>query len=272
MTNLQLHKETAAAWDATAALYERDEQEVVEVLRNGGSALLPVELAALRELAPQAGRAIHLQCSAGSDALSIWKLGVAEVVGIDISERMIACARRKSAALGANARWYANDALAASSELDGSADLLYTGKGAICWIMDIDAWARVVARLLKPGGRFFIYEGHPLDWVWETHAPDFQFDRRDGQYFSDEVLSHHRWPAQYIDRTDSAGNSKPRAHEKQWTLGQIVNSLIGAGLVLERLDEYPEPYWGQFPNIPQPLLHRLPHAFSLLMRKTVPAT
>jgi SAM-dependent methyltransferase len=44
---------------------------------------------------------------------------------------------------------------------DGVADLVYTGKGALIWMPDIGAWAREAARLLRPGGHLFVYEGHP---------------------------------------------------------------------------------------------------------------
>jgi ubiquinone/menaquinone biosynthesis C-methylase UbiE len=72
------------------------------------------------------------------------------VIGVDISDNMIACARAKSDQLGAPATWYCCDILDTPSHLNQTADLVYTGRGALNWIMDIEAWATVVARLLKP--------------------------------------------------------------------------------------------------------------------------
>src|SRR5205085_10557739 len=115
-------------------------------------------------------RAIHLQCAGGRDTLSLLNLGAHEVVGIDISDEMLACARAKSAALGSPAQWVQCDVLDTPHTLDGSADLVYTGRGALCWMMDLPAWAGVVARLLKPGGRLYVFEGHPLAWVWDPKA------------------------------------------------------------------------------------------------------
>ena len=125
------HRENGAAWDITAAIYERDEQRDINFLRAGGSSLLPPEQAALGDLAAWCRRAIHLQCAGGTDTLSLLKQGAAEVVGIDISPRMIACARRKTAALSAPASWVCCDVLAAPEELSGSADLVHTGRGAL---------------------------------------------------------------------------------------------------------------------------------------------
>src|SRR5438874_382138 len=56
-------------------------------------------------------------------------------------------------------------------------------------------------------------------------------------------------------------------HERQWTLGHIMNALIDAGLLLERFEEHPEQYWNPFPNLPREIANRLPYTFSLLMRQ-----
>ena len=53
-----------------------------------------------------------------------------------------------------------------------SFDLVYTGIGALCWLPGIRAWADVVAGLLRPGGRLFIREGHPMLWALEDSRPD----------------------------------------------------------------------------------------------------
>ena len=250
------HKETGAFWDEITGWYgERDEASSVAFLKGGGSYLYENERQALGDLSPWCRRAIHLQCSHGNDALSLLREGAAEVVGVDISRRLLAVARRKTEALDAPASWHLSDVLQTPEVLNGTADLVYTGKGALCWMMDLDAWAAVAARLLGPGGRLFVYEAHPLDWVWDMDAADYVLDQEHGDYFSQK----------FRERLFSDTAATPRY--RQWTLGQIVNSVIGAGLVIQNLAEYPEPFWGQFPHIPEKTLHRLPHTFSLLARK-----
>jgi len=261
------HRENGAAWDITAAIYERDEQRDINFLRAGGSSLLPPEQAALGDLAAWCQRAIHLQCAGGTDTLSLLKQGAAEVVGIDISPRMIACARRKTAALSAPASWVCCDVLAAPEELSGSADLVHTGRGALNWMMDLDAWARLAARLLKPGGRLHVFEGHPLDWVWDIHAATFQFDAQRGDYFSQAPGGGEIWPKPFIERQEEVASTSIHLHDHPWTLGQIINAVIRAGLRIEYFDEYPLPFWGQFPEIPEETLQKLPHTFTLLAKK-----
>jgi SAM-dependent methyltransferase len=262
-----LHHETGAAWDVTAAIYERDEAEEIALLRSGNISLHPLERRFLRDLGSWCKRAIHLQCAGGSDTLALWKLGAAEVVGVDISEKMITVARRKSIALGAPARWYCCDILDAPQELDGTASLVYTGKGALPWIMDLQAWAWVVERLLKPGGRLYVFEGHPLDWVWDMEASTYQLSARTGHYFSEAIVADRGWPM-ISDPIRAHGHKDQfHVHERQWTLGAIINSLVAAGLRLEHFEEHPDLFWDQFPNLPGDLAARLPHTFSLFMRK-----
>lgn len=263
----ELHKETGVAWNVAAAIYERDEEEDLTLLRSGGNSLLPPEHRFLHDLKPWCERAIHLQCAGGTDTLSLWNMGAGEVVGVDISEKMIAVARRKSTVLSAPARWVCCDVLDTPPELDNTADLVYTGRGALPWIMDIRAWAGVVARILKPGGRLYVFEGHPLDWVWDMEATSYQLSSKTGAYFSEAVATDRGWPLFSVPIQEHADKDQFHVHEHQWTLGEIMNSLVAAGMRLERFEEHPDLFWNQFPNLPAELQDRLPHTFSLLMRK-----
>lgn len=266
----KFHQDNAQAWDVTASIYERDEQRDIELLRRGGISLMPQEQAALGNLSNWCKRAIHLECAGGTDTLSLLRQGAQEVIGIDISPRMIACARRKTAALaalGARASWYCCDVLAAPPELDGIADLVHTGRGALYWMMDMDAWASMVCRLLKPGGKLHVFEGHPLDWVWDVKAAAFQLDAGRGDYFAQAIHAGEIWPKPFIDCQVEVDPATLSLHDHPWTLGQILNSVIQAGLRIDYFNEYPETFWDQFPEIPPETLHRLPHTFTLLAAK-----
>lgn len=262
-----MHQGNRAGWDEGAARYAEWVEADIAFLRGGGVALHAPELRILGELRPWCRRAIHLQCAAGKDTLSLWNLGAAEVVGVDISDAMLALARRKSDALGAPARWFQSDVLATPHELDGSADLVYTGQGALNWLHDIAGWARVVARLLAPGGRFYLFEGHPLTWIFDQDAAEPRLDPRYGDYFSEQAEADQGWSDAYIGALDRPKAQLAVKYERQWTLGAVVNALIGAGLRVERLQEHPEPYWAQFPNMPADLVRRFPQTYSLVMRK-----
>lgn len=267
---MRQHEDNRRAWNEAAQEYEKKIEADIAFLRAGGKNLMAPEMPFLKDLGLWCRRAIHLQCAGGRDTLSLWNQGAAEVVGIDISDRMIACARRKSDALNAPARWYRCDVLETPPELDGTADLVYTGRGALCWIMDIAAWATVAERLLTPGGRLYVFEGHPLDWCWDMNSAEYKLDAEPpfGDYFAQAVSIDQGWPTSYIP--ESAVPPRERQapkHERQWTLGQILNALVASGLRLERFEEHPDLYWDSFPKMPPEIARRLPHTFSLLMRK-----
>ena len=259
-----VHRQTGDAWDQAAALYEQEEADQIDGLRSGGSSLLAPEQRILGDLRPWCRRAIHLQCAGGTDTLSLLAQGAETVIGTDISPRMIGVARRKAEALGAPATFFVCDTLEAPRELDGTADLVYTGRGALPWMMDINAWAQVTERLLRSGGKLYVFEGHPLDWVWDMEADEYRLDPVRGDYFS-EQLTDQRWPNPIL--MDGSGEARPKAREHQWTLGAVMNALVATGLRLAHFEEHPDLYWGQFPNLPADLAQKLPHTFSLLMSK-----
>jgi SAM-dependent methyltransferase len=256
MDTSSIHQNNAAYWDGLL-WYNGDEANSIEFLRAGGNYLFESEKALLGDISSWCKRAIHLQCSHGNDVLSLLRQGAAEAIGVDISERLLGIAARKAEAVGVNARWVCSDILETPHDLDSTADLVYTGKGALCWMMDIDAWARVVARLLKPGGLFFVHEGHPLNGVWNIGEAAYVLDEADGDYFSGSLRSH------LFSRGSEGGSPQYR----QWTLGQIINSLIAAGLTIEYLMEHPEEFYPEFWNMPPETIKKLPHTFTVMARK-----
>src|SRR5579884_3818018 len=113
------HENNAAWWNETAAWYgERDEEQCVEFLRQGGSYLFASERELLGDLGAWCHRAIHLQCSHGNDLLSLLNEGAHEGIGVDITPRLVDVARRKAERLGVNARFILSDVLDTPHDLD----------------------------------------------------------------------------------------------------------------------------------------------------------
>jgi SAM-dependent methyltransferase len=103
-----------------------------------------------------------LQCHIGTDTVSLARLG-ASMTGLDSSGPAVAEAARLATATGADASFVQADVYDAANILKpGSFDLVYRGVGALTWLPDIRRWGRVVADLLRPGGRLFIRDGHPM--------------------------------------------------------------------------------------------------------------
>lgn len=272
----EVTRENAVAWNVTAKKYEPDIGKDVSMVRSGGTSLLGPELSILRgtdfTTGPPPRRIIHLQCSHGLDLLSLWKLfGASELVGIDISSAMLSQAREKSSQLGAPAEWIEADVLTGIPESVMPGDLVYTGRGALPWIRDIGIWANVVLRLVKPGGgRLLVFEGHPLTWVWDCTSTVHVL-RTDGSgYFDHQPRQNTDFPGQAIEQFSSSSSTAagtPRAREFHWNLGEIVTAVSRAGLIVDRLEEFPDQFWPQFESISGRDLSRLPHTFALVAHR-----
>lgn len=261
-----LHRANRSAWDEAAERYEGWFDEAVELIRRGGSNLFGVEHDLLGDLRAGAGigRAIHLQCAAGRDTLSLWTAGAREVVGVDFSPRMLELARRLAAATGAPARWIQADVLETPHELDGTADLVYTGRGSLIWLHDLDEWAGVVRRLLAPTGRFVCFEGHPAEWLFDADE-DGRLIATEYDYFGG-IEASRGWAPEYIDRLSIPEAGQHWKYARAWTLGEVVTAVAGAGLRIERLAEYPVDWWAGHRDLRPEDRGRIPLSFGLVAR------
>jgi SAM-dependent methyltransferase len=260
-----MHAANREAWDEAAERYERWFDEAVELIRSGGSNLFPVEHDLIGDLRGRCRRAIHLQCGGGRDTLSLWNLGADEVVGVDFSPRMLDLARRLTAATGAPATWVEADVLDVPHELDGTADLLYTGRGSIIWLHDLDRWAATLRRLLAPAGRLVIFDGHPAEWLFDADA-DGSWMLTGYDYFGGAEASRG-WAPEYIDRLSIPDAEQHWKFARAWTLGEIVTALLDAGLRLERVTEHPVDWWAGHRDVRPEERGRVPLSFSIVARR-----
>lgn len=271
MTNRRgdLHHETARAWDVVArAKYRAEFDDHVALLRAGRHNLLEAEAVTLVPLLP-GSHVIHLQCSHGLDTLGLLNAGAESVLGIDISAEMISQARETAAAVKFPGEFLSSDVVDAPEELTGTADIVYTGRGAVPWILDLTAWAATVCRLLRPGGHLFLFEGHPLDALWERDA-DHPVLRADVSYFGDGAREHPGFPSEVVRR--ELGEGHPKLRERHWRPGEVIDELLHAGLSLLHFREYSTQFWDQFPKWPTSVRDSLPHSYSVLARRDPEAT
>jgi SAM-dependent methyltransferase len=260
-----MHEANRAAWNEGAVGYTEYIGDM-GMLPRGVTTLQPIELEHLGDLS-WVDRAIHLQCASGADTLSLHLLGAKEVIGIDISDVHIENARRKTEQLGFPARFYRCDLLDTPHELDGTADLVYTGKGALNWLQDIEGWGRVVARLLRPGGRLYVYEGHPAVWPFKLEAAHWEWEPG-LSYFRTEPEPSQGWSAEYLGEVVTKPVEEQAVkYERVWPVSAVINALIDAGLRLDRFTEHPDTFWGSYARMPPEERAALPQTFALQMTR-----
>ena len=175
---------------------------------------------------------------------------------------MLDLAARLTAATGAPAQWILADVLETPHALDGTADLLYTGRGSLIWIQDLAAWAAVLGRLVAPGGRLVIFEGHPAEWLFDVDD-DGRWFATDYDYFAGPEASKG-WSPGYIDRLSLDEPDQSWKFARSWTLGEIVTAVLGSGLRVERVAEHPTDWWGGHGDVRKEERDRIPLSFSIV--------
>ncbi|WP_128378291.1 class I SAM-dependent methyltransferase [Streptomyces cavernae] len=196
---------------------------------------------------------LHLQCHLGSDTIAFAERG-ARTVGLDISEASVAAARAIAERAGADVEYVRANVYDAPTALEGRRfDVVYTGKGALVYLPDLDRWAATVAGLLRPGGRLYIVEFHPL---LTSLGPEPAVGEGSELLLRHDYLGGRDAIRRTVTRTYTDGPPVQGAIESyEWThgLGEVVNALVGAGLRIARLresDELPWPRWPEMDRTP----------------------
>lgn len=234
---------------------------------------------------------VHLQCHIGTDTLSLARLG-GRLTGLDLSGESLAVARDLAGRAGVAIDYVQSDVYGAVAALGAERfDLVYTGIGAICWLPSIRRWAEVVAALLRPGGRLFIRDGHPVVnsvlgmVVAEEHpdraqqpwvsAPGAATPALELPYFEQPE------PIRWVEESTYAGDGvvgSPESVEWNHGLGEIVTAVLDAGLELTGLIEHDSVPWEALPGLMEldPATgeyrladrpNRLPASFTLTARR-----
>lgn len=239
---------------------------------------------------------IHLQCHLGTDTISLARLG-ARMTGLDLSPNSIEHARRIAREAKVDVSYVVSDVYCALEAVGGEPgfDLVYTGIGALCWLPDIRRWAQTARALLRPGGRLFVRDAHPvlqslIAQVVGTHHPD-----RDQQPWitapgtATPSLELPYWerdePVMWRDEMSYAGTepvATPKSVEWNHALSEIVMAVLNAGFTLELLVEHDSVPWEALPGLmvvddngeyrlaDRP--ERLPASFTLIARLSADQT
>jgi len=191
----------------------------------GGLASAP-EWPALRAMLPDVRglRIVDLGCGFGWFCRWARENGASEVLGIDLSENMLARARSATPDVAIT---YLQADLATLELPAGSCDLAYSSL-AIHYLEDVTRFFSEVRRALVPGGHFVFSTEHPILMAsrnarWLTDAdgrPTWPVDSylaegpRTTEWFTPGVVKYHR------------------------TLGTTLNALIGAGFTITHVEEF----------------------------------
>jgi SAM-dependent methyltransferase len=190
-------------------------------------------------------RGVHLQCHIGTDTVSLARLG-AQMTGLDFSTAALDQARQLAERAGTPVDYVEADVYDAVEVLgEQSFDLVFTGIGALCWLPSARRWADTVAGLLRPGGRLFIREGHPMLWALGLPRDD-GLVTLDFPYFEQEQPLEWHEPGTYVD-TDVEFEHNSTL---EWNhgIGEIVTALLDVGMAITGLVEHDSVPWEALPG------------------------
>ena len=213
------------SWDTISAHYQANTRISTDDVHYGPMAPGERELGLLGDVANK--RVIEIGCGGGQNSIALARWG-ATCIGVDPSPAQIAHARRLALENGVDVQFIVGVAEDLSAFPDGHFDIALSSH-AFGYVTDLrraydEAW-----RVLRPGGLFVFCLTHPWFQAVGWHLT--------GDPDAPEIGDYAAWPdVEEWDWTYEDGTTaRMRGHLR--TLAQIVNGLIEAGFVLERLVE-----------------------------------
>lgn len=223
-------------WNRKVGIHKDSTFYDLDGFRNGRNVLNDIEL---KELGEVKGKSLlHLQCHFGLDTMSWSRLG-ANTTGVDFSNEAVKLAKEINDEVGLNAKFICSNVYNLEDKLQEQFDIVFTSYGVIGWLPDLNKWAKVVDRFLKPGGVFYMAEFHPFVWML-----DDDFKKIHYSYFNDGVIEDVQ-EGSYADRN---ANIKHKEYSWNHSISEVLNALLNKGLTLEFMNEYDYSPYDCFPN------------------------
>ena len=209
------------SWDKRTEIHFTSEMYDVDGFLKGSCKLKEIELNELPDVGGK--KLLHLQCHFGMDTLS-WARRGAKVTGVDFSPVAIERANELKERSSLEAEFICSEISDFADRSRPEYDIVFVSYGALCWLPDMDEWAKVVSKNLKIGGELCLVEFHPMyDFVtgysyFHSVEPDVEEEGTYTENCPGELMPLVTW-----------------AHP----ISEVINSVVGAGMRIESFKEYP---------------------------------
>lgn len=214
------------SWNRRTEYHVKSEFYNMDNFLNGSSSLNPFELALLGDLNGKS--VLHLQCHFGQDSISLSRMG-ANVVGVDLSDKAIDTAKQIALQTNSSAQFICCDIYDLPQHLDQQFDMVFTSYGTIGWLPDLNKWAGIISKYLKPGGQFVFVEFHPVVWMFDN-----DFEKVGYNYFNTGALIETE-TGTYADREADLEQEYVCWNH---SLSEVMGSLIQNDLTIRSFEEY----------------------------------
>lgn len=185
--------------------------------------------------------------SCGKKAVPLAVLG-ADVTVIDISEDNKKYAIEVANEANVNLTYIVSDFLKWDiKKISNEFDIAYLEGGILHYFSNLDEVADRIYRLLKIGGKLILNDFHPFRKllkerdVFQTSSLEIQ-----GDYFDNDLILGDVSYQRFFSSDEQ--NEFPKCLFRYWTMGEIISSFAGSGLIIEKLIEGPR--FDEHKNIP----------------------
>ncbi|MFT4637542.1 MAG: SAM-dependent methyltransferase [Verrucomicrobiales bacterium] len=254
-----IHEANRRSWNHATARHSAHKGDQATFIKEGGNTLFPEEMDLLGDLTGKS--LVHLLCNSGQDTLSIAKHLGAHVLGVDISDEAITAAGTLSKESGIEGKFMRSDIYAWFDQPSlPSVDVVFASYGALLWLSDLKRWGQGVSKILKPGGRIVIIEFHPMFDIFDDEGKwTAAFD-----YMGGAMVEELEGAGDCVRVSGAGLGANPEISAKanipyenphptysfSWGLAERVMALVGAGLQMTHLQEYPYCNgWKAFPEM-----------------------
>lgn len=263
LTDDSLKAANQAGWNE-AAEHHRAHPQFAELLAGfaqpGFSCLDTVATTRLKMLGIAGQSVAQLCCNNARELLSIRNMGAGHCVGFDFSQAFLDQGRELATAAGQELELVQTEIDAIPEDYNEAFNLAVMTIGVLGWMPDLGSFFGTVARVLKPGGRMFVQEDHPLMNMYPDGEqtvppkPDQSYFRATA-YREDGGLDY--WSGKSYD-----------AQPVYWTfhkMSDIIMGVVGTGFQIEDFEELPHNV-GTRPSF-ENQKEQLPLSYVLIARK-----
>lgn len=214
------------SWNNRIETHLQSEFYDLDSFLKGKTSLNDVELKLLGDI--KGKHVLHLQCHFGQDTISLTRLG-AEVTGVDLADKAIQSAKQIAQDTNSNADFICCDIYNLPNHLNKQFDIVFASYGVIGWLPDLDKWAKIISKFLRPGGKFVFVEFHPIVWMFDENFEKIAYN------YSNSGAIVESENGTYANKTASISQENVTWNH---SLSEVINSLIKNEVEINSFDEY----------------------------------
>jgi SAM-dependent methyltransferase len=181
---------------------------------------------------------INLLGSNGSKAVALALLG-ADAAVVDYSSDNERYAKELAGEAGVDIRYILSDVLQLpENEMAAKYDVVLMENGILHYFAELTSLFGVVTRLLRTGGKLILQDFHPVSTKLISSkgtTANIRKHKVTGDYFDTSLKQKEVSFSKFLEEPDDDS----KVYLREWTLGEVVTSIAGAGLFVRTLEELP---------------------------------